>query len=129
MSRQGRTFRIHNGAELKTDDQLGLFYTSEHDAYLTVYYLDQAGDAVRLFPARQPESALVQAGVATPLPDGARVNAGQGCEWIVGMMSSRPLADATARELVGGMWRTRSDCVLGAVSQPGVSIQSLEVYR
>lgn len=85
---------------LATNDQIGLFYSTLHDGYLLVFALDDNGETSLLFPAGMAESAPIAPGENRSLPDGALVEAGSGCEWIVGVFSDMPLqASEVARAI------------------------------
>lgn len=112
VQRGGQQFLAPSGAQLLTGDQLGFFYSSPREGWLTVLYADTSGAPLRIFPARSSGSAKVAAGQNVALADGAVLEAGQGCEWVVGLFTPAPLtgeqAQARVREMIAG----RKGCTL-----------------
>ena len=126
--RGGRQFLAPDGTQLREGDQLGLFYSSGRDGYLTVLYADGQGAPVRLFPADAKVSAFVRAGSRVGLRDGAVLSEGSGCEWVVGFFSPEPLTAARAEALARGMVAGRVGCKL-APSGAGVDARVVTVQR
>jgi hypothetical protein len=88
--------------QLVTGDQIGLFYTSQQAGFLAVFNVDETGTVTRLFPAAKTKSASIEKAERSPLPDGATVREGSGCEWVVAVFSDVPLElEETARFLDG----------------------------
>jgi hypothetical protein len=129
--RSGHTFRVVDGSVLQTGDQLGFFYTAERPGYLMILYADEEGEIIRLYPALKPHSAAAAEGKNIRIPDGAELSPGEGCEWVVGLFSDRPLTGDSAREAIGRMLGERKGCRLEASSAKlqGVGIQVIQVNR
>lgn len=93
------TFRATPGDILRSGDQLGLFYSAARGGHLMVLYVDDAGEVVRIVPARESRSLAVSAGAELPLPDSAVVGPGEGCEYIVGVFAREPFGFDRARQV------------------------------
>jgi hypothetical protein len=129
--RGGNSFRVVDGTTLQVGDRLGFFYTADKDGFLMVGYVDARGEFVRLYPALQEGGAAARAGKDLRLSDGALIIPGQGCEWILGLFSERPIPEPQARLAVRRMWEHRRGCRLDndAAGLPGVQIQVIQVNR
>ena len=98
-----QVFNFVGGAQLIDGDRLGFFYTAPAAGHMLIFYGEIADgpQLTRLFPAEGPPgSAPVQAGKAVPVPDGAVVGPGAGCEWVVGLFSEAPIDEAAAQKAV-----------------------------
>jgi hypothetical protein len=95
---------------LETNDQIGLFYSTLRDGYLLVFALDDAGETSLLFPAGGAQSAPIRTGDNLSLPDGALVEAGSGCEWIIGVFSDAPLRVSDVTRAIENRKRTDGRC-------------------
>ncbi len=80
-------FVARSGDEFQSGDALGFFYSSAKDGFLSVIFYDAQGNQEKVFPTEQKGAAAVKAGVEVALPDGAVVEDGQGCEWIVALFA------------------------------------------
>jgi len=129
VERRGHAFRLIDGARLEDGDHLGFFYTASGEINLTVLYLDDAGELVRLFPALSQESAALEAGHQVRLPDGALISPGEGCEWVIGIFSRRPVGAVEAEVAARQMWQARQGCRLGEVKLDQAEVQVLGVQR
>lgn len=117
VQRGGDRFRLRPGAELKTGDTLGFFYSAEEKGYLAVFGVDESGETATLYPAGETHSAPVSSGRQAPLPDGAVVGEGEGCEWFVAVFSEVSLdLEALRRAIADG--ESGEDCRL-ALRIPG----------
>jgi len=94
VQRGTRRFTARPGDLLQDGDQLGLFYSATTTVHLAVLHRDEAGAVTPLFPAAGVTSQRVAAGRERPLPDGAVLEAGAGCEWLVAIFSPGPQAVA-----------------------------------
>ncbi len=99
VERGAHRFTATPGARLDAGDRLGFFYSSAQPGYLAVFNRDQSGQVVPLFP-HLPQSAKVAAGSSVPLPDGATVERGSGCEWFVAVFSKAPRSMEMLRKKV-----------------------------
>lgn len=128
VQRGERRFVAASGDRFEAGDVLGFFYTAPEDGYLSVLFIDSQGKITWVFPARPPGRVL--SGVERPLPDGAVLEPGKGCEWIVGFFSREP-ADLEEFEtlLRRAVQERRPDCTLGPMELEGVSIHALILRR
>jgi hypothetical protein len=128
VQRGERSFVASSGDAFLTGDVLGFFYTAPEEGYLAVLFSDQRGRIVRVFPDRPP--GRVRAGTQWPLPDGAVLEPGEGCEWIVGFFSREPSDVEELGELLRRAVQDRKpDCTLGPMEREGVSIHALILRR
>jgi hypothetical protein len=93
-------------------DRLGLFYSADKAGYLAVIDMDDEGQTTILYPSGSPQSAPMAAGVTVPIPDGAIVRDGEGCEWVVAVFSDKPLSTAFLKESIGRANLSRQTCEL-----------------
>ena len=100
------------GDRLLEGDRLGLLYSAVAAGHLAVFSLDPQADSVLLFPVAGRESAAVRAGSEQPLPAGALVEAGSGCEWLVAVFSDGPLDTREVGEVLSGSVRPDVGCDL-----------------
>ncbi|MBL8955353.1 MAG: DUF4384 domain-containing protein [Myxococcaceae bacterium] len=129
VQRGGQQFLAPSGARLQKGDQLGFFYSSDRDGYLTVFYADAVGAPVRIFPARGDASAKIAAGEKVRLSDGAVLDDGSGCEWAIGVFTPAPLSGEKARELVSAMLGGRQGCTLGAAPKGSLAVVNVVVVN
>ena len=87
IRRDAAEFLVRPGQKLVEGDQVGLFYSTEASGYLAIYNLDDTGAATLIYPAGQTRSARISAKRRAPLPDGAEVGKGSGCEWFIAIFS------------------------------------------
>lgn len=127
-ARNGQVVRVQDGTRVEPGDRLGFFYSAEREGYLMIWYASET-EAVRIFPAAHAGSERVPPGSELPLRDGATLTPGTGCEWIIGVFSGRPLADADARAVIEGMVARRSACRLTGPSGGEVATQVVGVGR
>jgi len=124
-ARGGRTFRVEDGARLSPGDKLGLFYSAQTDGYLFILYANEH-ELTRISPSSPGRAAPVAAGTEKPVTDGAMLSPEQGCEWFVGLFSSRPFDEREAAAIVQRMVSARHDCRLGPPSAPS-GVNDIEV--
>jgi hypothetical protein len=128
VQRGEQRFVAASGDRFEAGDVLGFFYTAPEDGYLSVLFIDSRENITRVFPGRIP--GRVRPGVERPLPDGAVLEPGEGCEWIVGFFSREP---ADLEELEALLRRAvqdrRPDCTLGPMEPEGVSVHALILRR
>ena len=93
---------------LAEGDKLGFFYSSTRDGFLAVFNIDNDNSVTRLYPALEAHSASIGQASHTPLPDGAFVRDGLGCEWIVAVFSDKALDLEKISELLRGADTTDS---------------------
>jgi hypothetical protein len=91
VKRDGQTFVASPLQVLKTGDRVGFFYTASKSGYLAVVNRDGMGTASVMFPNGALSSARIDAGKEIPIPDGAVVERGKACEWIVAVFSDEPM--------------------------------------
>jgi hypothetical protein len=128
VQRGERRFSASSGGTFRTGDVLGFFYTAPEDGYLVVLFSDQRGKITRVFPVREP--GWVRAGIQRPLPDGAVLEPGEGCEWIVGFFSQKPSDVEELGEFLRRAVQDRKpDCTLGPMEPEGISIHALTLRR
>lgn len=90
VARRGEaTFVVRPDTRLRAGDVLGFFVTAPRAGHVAVHLVDGAG-ATRLAPSGG-RVGWFPAGARVPLPEGARMTAGAGCEWIGAAFSDRPL--------------------------------------
>jgi hypothetical protein len=119
VQRGGDLFTASHLDKLESGDSLGLFYTASEPGYLAVFNRDDFGVASVLFPLGATQSAPVQKGEKISLPDGAVVEDGRRCEWIIAVFSdtARPLS--ALRRAVENAGETGAQCGL-SLDVPGV---------
>ena len=127
--RNGKQFLAPSGTVLQAGDSLGLFYSSDHDGYLTVLYADGHQAPVRLFPARSQDAARILAGNRISIPDGAVLSGGADCEWVIGFFSDRSLSAEQANRIATRMVEARRDCTLGPSADSQVEVRVITVRR
>lgn len=115
-------FVVGPDARLASGDALGFFVTAPRAGYVAIHLVDADG-ATRLAPSRG-RAGRFAAGARVPLPEGARMTAGAGCEWIGAAFSDRPLP-------VGELEVSASGCAAPPQVPPveGVRWQWLRVRR
>ena len=91
VQRASSNFRLKKGDKILSGDKLGLFYTAEASGFLAIFSLNAKGQTEVLFPTDGNMSAHVEAASQKALSDGAIVDEGSGCEWIIGVFSDEPL--------------------------------------
>ena len=89
--RGARQFKLKEGDRLIQGDQLGFFYSTDEPGYLAVFALTEDSEVTLLFPAGKKSSDPITVGNQVPIPDGAVIDQGKGCEWILGVFSDTPL--------------------------------------
>ena len=94
---------------LKNGDRVGFFYSAEKDGFAAVFNVDSAGSVTRLFPSESGKSAPIRAAERSPLPDGALVEEGRGCEWVAAVFSDTPLDLNTVEGILSQSVGTRLD--------------------
>ncbi len=129
VERDGHVFRANEGVALRSGDRLGFFYTAGSPAFLAIVYVDESQEVVRLHPTDDAFSAPVSPGNGVRLPNGAVINDGRGCEWVVALFSHERLDERGVVSAVKRMVATRSGCELGRSGLTGVTVQSLGVRR
>ncbi len=130
VQRGGERFVARSGAHLLSGDVLGFFYTAPAEAWVAVLFVDEGGRVTRLFPAGEEALARLPAGAQRPLPDGAVLEEGKGCEWIVGFFAQRagpvaPLADA----LRAAVARRGSACSLPPLALEATAVDVVVLRR
>lgn len=85
----GEVFVVEPDAQLATGDRLGFFVDAPGPGAVAVYLVDASG-ATRLAPTGGRGGAF-GAGSRVPLPEGARLTDGAGCEWVVAAFGAGPL--------------------------------------
>jgi hypothetical protein len=76
-----------SGADFAAGDVLGFFYTAPKAGYMYLMFADEADTVSTIYPTGRP--VLLPAGVEVALPNGAVLEPGHGCEWIVAVFSSQ----------------------------------------
>lgn len=123
VAQRGHTsFVVRPDARLVSGDALGFFVTAPRAGYVVIQLVDADG-ATRLAPSGG-RAGRFAAGARVPLPEGARMTAGAGCEWIGAAFSDRPLP-------VGALAVTAAGCAAPPRVPPaeGVRWQWLRVVR
>ena len=129
VERAGKVFTADYLDTLKTGDRLGLFYTASAPGYLAVLSRDAKGDTAVLYPSGKAVSAPVQAGEKKSLPDGAVVDEGSRCEWIVAVFSDAPLSLEKLRHIVANAKATDSQCRLSFGIPQARTVNTLPFLR
>lgn len=86
---EGEAFAVEADARLMAGDRLGFFVAADAPGAVAVWWVDGAG-ATRLAPTGGRGGAF-GAGALVALPEGARLTAGAGCEWVVAAFGAGPL--------------------------------------
>lgn len=121
-------FIASSGDHLQQGDVLGFFYTAPRHTYLVLLFADHQGRIQRLFPSGEPR--LLASGVERPLADGAVMESGVGCEWIVAFFSERRLSEDQLRAALHKAWAGRSPaCVLAPMTLNETVVDSLTIKR
>jgi hypothetical protein len=118
-----------SGERFYSGDVLGFFYTAPEPRRLTVLFADERAEITRVYPSRLPAETL-PAGVEQPLPDGAVLEPGSGCEWILGIFSVEPIEMDVLEERLSRAVRARKpDCSLGALELENAAIDVIVLRR
>lgn len=128
VQRGDESFTASAESVFKSGDVLGFFYTAPEDRYLVILFSDELGQITRVFPA----GPLVQmpAGVERPLPDGAVLEPGSGCEWIVAFFCKEPVEVNVLNDLLRRAVEARKPgCILGAIELDDASLQVVVLRR
>jgi hypothetical protein len=112
VRRGDRLFTANHLDKLSSGDSLGFFYSSKQNGYLALFTRDSRGDVSVLFPMAGGGSGPIVAGENISLPDGAVVEKGDGCEWIIGVFSERVLSVPNLIEQIKGATETEETCGL-----------------
>jgi|GEM_PF-3543285 len=86
VKRGDERFVLGSGGTLRTDDQLGFFYSAAAAGHLMIAFVDADGAIVRLFPRDADAAKTVPAGREMRLDAGATLTGAEGCEWVVGAL-------------------------------------------
>jgi len=90
-------FAAEPGSGLEVGDRLGFFYSAREEGFLILLDVSATAGMTVLFPAGKTTSGAIGVGVERPLPDNGAVERLDGCEWLIGVFSSRPLSVADVR--------------------------------
>jgi RNA polymerase sigma factor (sigma-70 family) len=131
VRRGGTEFTLHPGDKLKKNDQIGLFYTARESGYLAVFSKDDNGETVLLYPAGRKRSAPIKTGARIPLNDGAVVEAGDGCAWLIAVFSREALSTARIAESIASAKRTTAaeGCQLSPLLDDARTVRVLPVVH
>jgi hypothetical protein len=91
VSRGPHRFSAEPFDKLEKHDSLGMFYTAKEAGYLMVVNMDNTRSVSLLYPVGENQSGAIGPGVEVSLSDGAEVQAGSGCEWIIAFFSDAPI--------------------------------------
>jgi hypothetical protein len=128
VQRGDRRFVGASGSRFETGDVLGLFYTAPEERWLVVFFSDAGGNISQVFPGGAP--VKVPAGVERPLPDGAVLEPGEGCEWLVALFSTEPLDTEQARRALRRAVRDRDgSCTLAPLGLDDAAVSVLVLRR
>ena len=114
---------------LETGDQLGIFYSTNRPGYLMVMALDASGAISLLSPAERSESCPIETGENISLPDGAKVEAGSGCEWVIGVFSDTALTVKEVTRAIQHRIQTDRRCGIDIKMKAARSIRVLSFVR
>ncbi len=114
---------------LEEGDQLGLFYSAEASGYIAVFSLDGEHETSLLYPAGGAMSAAIAPGERVPLPDGAIVSRGAGCEWIVAVFSEQSLPVERLTAAISRAEQTSQECHLELEITDARTLQIFPVLR
>jgi hypothetical protein len=118
-----------SGERFYSGDVLGFFYTAPEPRRLVVLFADERAEVTRVYPSRLPVETL-QAGVEKPLPDGAVLEPGSGCEWIFGIFSVEPIEmDVLEERLKRAVESRKPDCSLGPLELENATIDVIVLRR
>ncbi len=126
---RGDVLRPVERATLVTGDRLGLAFSGPA-GHLRVFAVSPDGVA-DLHPL-DGGSTTFAGGEDIPLPAGAVLTPGDGCEWLVAVFSAEPGPLADARAAVDAAYRPRAadgGCALGPLAVPGAQIHAVEIRR
>ena len=129
VKRGSAEFIFTSGDTLKTGDAVGLFYTAETDGYLAIFGMDAAKEVTLLYPAGGTKSAKIVPKENAPLPDGAAVQRGQGCEWVIGVFSNEALDTAPIAEELRAAPENRRTCRLKVEISGARQVRVLSIVR
>jgi RNA polymerase sigma factor (sigma-70 family) len=127
--RDRSTFTVNPLDRLKEGDALGMFYSSVRPGFLMVLNVDSDGNAEVLYPASYGESRAVSQGERISIADGALVESGHGCEWLVAVFSNMPIARNTVIDAVKKGRLTKEGCGLDITVDGARTIRILPVTR
>ena len=112
IQRGDAKYKLRPMARIKRGDIIGLFYSATKTGYIAVFSHDQARRTTLLYPSRRTESASIAAKHQAPLPDGAVVEQGTGCEWFVAVFSDKPLSLKTLSAQIAESHHVNNSCNL-----------------
>ena len=105
-------FTLNPNDELRDGDRLNLVYSAARRGHLVVVSRDASGEVLALHPTSGTQSAPIFAGDRITLKDGAVVDAGQGCEWIIAVFSDTPLSVKSILDVVADAQPSLDTCDL-----------------
>lgn len=126
---RGDVLRPVERASLVAGDRLGLAFSGPA-GHLRV--LAASAEGVAALHPLDGKSTAVDAGEEAPLPAGAVLTPGDGCEWLVGLYSANPIPLEDARAAVDAAYRPANGagrCALGPIELPDVQIHAVEIRR
>jgi hypothetical protein len=115
-------FFVEPDGTLEAGDQLGFFYSASRAGFLTVIDRDETGRLTLL-----TDALAIAPGEAVSLPDGAELEPGKGCDWLVAVFSDRPLDRARVEAAVRAAPQVSERC--GYARPVLVEARSIETLR
>jgi hypothetical protein len=128
VSRGPHRFSAEPFDKLEENDSLGMFYTAKEDGFLMVINMDNSRNVSLLYPVGQTESGAIRAGKEVSLSDGALVQAGSGCEWVVAAFSDAPIQLKEMTRVLKGAAVSKRPCDL-KVSVPAARTVRVLPFR
>lgn len=111
VERDGREFRLDGQTPLRAGDRIGLFYDATEPGYVAAYFVDDGGALTALLDGA---GVGVVPGREASLPAGGVLQTAEGCEYIVGLFSPKPMSATRTRAIVEHMAAGAVDCRLAA---------------
>jgi hypothetical protein len=129
VRRGQKAFTAKHLEELKTGDNLGFFYSASTPGYLAVLNRDTSGKTAVLFPGEGVNSQAIEAGETISLPDGAVVEEGTACEWVIAVFSENPIPLELITSAAQNAKKTRTQCGLSLDLKEARTISVLPFLR
>ncbi|PKN56727.1 MAG: hypothetical protein CVU56_14745 [Deltaproteobacteria bacterium HGW-Deltaproteobacteria-14] len=129
VKRGHQRFVLGPGGTLRTDDQLGFFYSAAAPAHLIIAYVDADGAIVRLFPRDSDLAKRVPAGREVRLDAGATLTGAAGCEWVVGALAAEPFDFASLAAELRRARAAADPCALPLDDTPQRTHRAVLIHR
>lgn len=110
VSRAGRKFALRPFDKVEAGDQLGFFYTAAKPGYFGLVAVDRRGDRSILLPTPGEALRKIDAATQKPLLDGAIVEQGTGCEWLLAVFANEAFGQQELEQALQPLRLHEKDC-------------------